>query len=321
MKDKIFLKDHSDLKSEVMRQLLEHGLISGTDKLNLCPHHRVLIHNEWFYHYIITCTYSRQTFFLKAVKENDNSLLCDCFLRNIDLGGKEFFYPKIVVPEFAFQGIQYYITTYIEGQPLDTFPDTLPQSTWSNVADKLLFLIDQLTLVKTSQYSEHGAFVPDNCANILKKKLEAKLRHPLIIKYPHKKLEQAFIWSCEILDQSLFSPPTLIHMDIKPANIIYNTKTGSLSLIDFEFARFGDIDYGWTQIILSGCNNFNQFYKEQIIPHLTCGRLTLSDAIEIPKFQCYLFYQTMCNLIYYYDHHLSCPEEMKKIFDLLISKI
>lgn len=54
-----------------------------------------------------------------------------------------------------------------------------------------------------------------------------------------------FVRCCEILDTSRFSKPTLLHMDIKPANIIYNDRTGTV----FEFARFRDIDYGWTQIL------------------------------------------------------------------------
>ncbi len=321
MEHEMYLKNYNDLESEVGRKLLEYDLIPVTDKIYLYPQHKVLLHNKWFYHFLITCANSRQTFFLKTVKENDSSFLCDRFLRNICFANNEYLFPQIVVPKFNFQEMQYYITTYIEGQSLDGFPDTLPQSTWKNISTKLLFLIDQLTLLKAPQYSEQGVFVSDDYASILKKKIYAKLRHPLITGYPHKKLERVFIWSCEILDHSQFSQPTLIHMDIKPANIIYNTKTGTVSLIDFEFARFGDVDYGWTQIILSECNQFNLFYKEYIIPYLTCGRLTLNNALEIPKFQCYLFYQSMCNLIYYYDNNLTCPEEMKKIFDCFIARM
>lgn len=215
--------------------------------------------------------------------------------------------------------MQYYITTYIEGLSLDSFPDTLPQNTWSNIADNLLFLIDRLTSIKAHQYSEHGVFVKGDYADIFKRKLATRLKHPLIANYLHKKFEQVLNWFYEIIDNSHFSQPTLIHMDVKPANIIYNADTGVVSLIDFEFARFGDIDYGWTQILLSGCNKFNNFYKEQIIPYMTNERLTLDDAFQIPKFQCYLFYQVMCNLIYYHDHHSSCPKEMEEIFNLFIN--
>lgn len=312
--------NYNNLETEVKKKLLEYDLISTTSKINLIPCHRIIIQGEYFSHFFIKCTYSPNSFFLKIVKENDNSLLCDRFLRDINDKNEEYFYPQIVVPPFTFQGMRYYITTYIEGQSLDTLPDTLSPSILNSIADKLLFLIDQLALITASQYSEHGNFVSDDCASILKKKLKIRLRHPLILSYSHEKLERIFNWCCKILDRSQFSQPVLIHMDVKPANIIYNMKTNTVSLIDFEFARFGDIDYGWIQILLSERNQFNQFYKEQIIMRMTNGRMTLDDAFKIPKLQCYLFYQAMCNLIYYYDRNLSCPKEIKEIFDYFISR-
>lgn len=321
MKHETKSKDFSNLELVVEQKLHEHGLIPFTSKVCLCPYHSISINGELFSHFIITCTHSRQQFFLKILKENDNFPLCDRFLREIHIKEAKLPYPKIVVPEFAFRGMRYYITTYIEGQSLDTFQDVQPQIIWNDVADKLLILINQLTSLKATQYSEHGVFVPDDYASILKKKLKVRLRHPLIANYPHAILERAFIWSCDILDHSQFSRPTLIHMDVKPANIIYNKKTGSVSLIDFEFARFGDVDYGWIQILMSGCNRFNQFYKELIVPRLTEGKLTWDEALNTPKFQYYLFYQAMCNLIYYHDHHLPCPEEFEELFSLLINRI
>jgi len=314
-------KNYSDLELIVERKLHEYGLVPINSKVSLCPHHSVPINGEWFSHFIVTCTHSQQRFFLKILKENDNSLLCDHFLREINNKKEGLHYPQIVVPEFSFHGLQYYITAYIEGRSLDTFPDILPQNMWNNVADKLLLLIDQLASIKASQYSEHGVFVPDDCASILKKKLRTRFQHPLIASYQHKKLEKTYNWFCDILDHSQFSQPTLIHMDIKPANIIYNEKTGSVSLIDFEFARFGDCDYGWTQILMSGRNQFNQFYREQLVPRLTRNRLTWDKALNIPKFQCYLFYQAMCNLIYYHDRCLPCPEEFKELFSLFINRV
>lgn len=321
MKHEMTFMNNADLEKETGRKLIECGLISVGDSVVLHPTHRVIIHGKWFSHFIVTCTHSRQTFFLKIVKDNDNFLLCDHFLQNLSINGVEYPYPKIIVPAFSFQGMNYYVTTYIEGQSLDTFPDNLSQHTVRHIANKLLGLIDQLTQLKAPQYSEQGTFVPDNCSSIFKKKFKSRLLHPLIAGYSSKKLDRAFNWVCEILDSSQFSEPTLIHMDIKPANIIYNTDTGFVSLIDFEFSRFGDIDYGWTQILLSGCNQFNRFYKEQIVPSLTNNRVTLDDAFKIPKYQCYLFYQTMCNLIYYHDRHLPFPKEMAEIFEWFIAKM
>lgn len=320
MEHEAHLVNGAALEKETRQKLIEHGLIPAYDSIKLRSIQSIMICGKWLSHFIVTCACSRQTFFLKAVKKSDGFLLCDRFLQRLDISNAEYPYPRIVVPAFAFQGIHYYITTYIEGRPLDTFPNTLPQRTVKHIADRLLELINQLAQLKAPQYSERDAFVSDNCANILKRKLESKLLHPLIASYPRKKLDRASNWFRTILDHSQFSQPTLIHMDIKPANIIYNTETGHISLIDFEFARFGDIDYGWIQILLSGRNQFNQFYKEQIVPYLTNHRITLNDAFGIPKYQCYLFYQAMCNIIYYHDRHLPCPGDFVEIFEHFIEK-
>ncbi len=313
-------KDYIDLELLVNQKLHEHNLVPRISQVRLYPHHSVIINGKQFSHHIVSCTHCQKRFFLKILKEDDNSLLCDRFLQEISIKESEVPYPQVVVPKFTFHGMQYYITTYIEGQSLDTFSDALPRTTWNNVADKLLILIDQIASLTAEQYSEHGTFVPDNYASIMKEKFEIRRKHPLIACYSNAKLERLFNWFCDVLDHSQFSKPTLIHMDIKPANIIYNNNTGFVALIDFEFARFGDIDYGWTQILMSKLNHFNQFYKEHIVPRLISEKITWDDALNTPKLQCYLFYQAMCNLIYYHDRNLPCPKEFRELFSFFINR-
>lgn len=313
-------QNYSDLELVVKQRLHEYGFIPLTSKVSLYPHHSITINGEIFSHFIITCSHSQQRYFLKILKENDNSLLCDRFLQKLHSKDEEFHFPEIVVPKLFFHGIEYYITTYIEGRSLDTFSNKLHQNTYAKIAKKLLLLIDQLESIKSLLYSEHGTFISDNCADILEKKLQTRLRHPVIGNCSYKKLKKTYNWFCNTLEHSHFSQPTLIHMDIKPANIIYNEKTDSVSLIDFELARFGDTDYGWTQILMSGCNYFNYFYQKQIVPHLTKNRLTWDKALNTPKLQCYLFYQSLCNIIYYCERHLPCPREFEELFKFFMKK-
>jgi aminoglycoside phosphotransferase (APT) family kinase protein len=42
--------------------------------------------------------------------------------------------------------------------------------------------------------------------------------------------------------------PRLLHFDIKPANVIFHTDTKTLSLVDFELARFGDSEFDWVKL-------------------------------------------------------------------------
>jgi len=170
-------------------------------------------------------------------------------------------------------------------------------------------------------YSENNEFLNFGCAEILKEKLAKRLEHPAFQTISSQQLRRAYNRCCEILDDSSFSIPTLIHMDIKPANIIYNPKTENLTLIDFEHARFGDIDFGWTQILLTGINKFSDEYKKFVLPHIIKNRLTLDEALQIPKYRTYIFYQTACNIIYYYDRSIECPKDMVNYFNNLLEHL
>ena len=126
---------YADLEMEAARKLLQYGLVPSADGVRLHPHHSVLIRGKWFSHFVITCPHSQQTYFLKVVKEQDNFLFCNRFLQNLSDKDDGYPWPQIVVSPFVFQGMQYYITTYIKGQPLDAFPETLPQSTSNQSVD------------------------------------------------------------------------------------------------------------------------------------------------------------------------------------------
>ena len=42
--------------------------------------------------------------------------------------------------------------------------------------------------------------------------------------------------------------PTLLHGDVKAANILFDVVTKKVALIDYELARFGDIDFEWSKL-------------------------------------------------------------------------
>ena len=102
--------------------------------------------------------------------------------------------------------------------------------------------------------------------------------HPVLRHYSKSSLGKAIVRCNNLLNDSSFSLPILLHMDIKPANIVYSPQTDSISLIAFEHSRFGDIDYGWTQVLLSGTNSFREEYRKYIIPNLTDKNTSLVEA-------------------------------------------
>lgn len=311
----------NDLCSLVYQKLVEYNIISIQEKILLHPYYNINLHGKWYSHYIINCLYSKQKFFLKISKGNDTSSHCNIYLRNFRDENGTYLYPFILVPEFEFYGIHYFITTFIEGVSLDNISENLTIDEWEIISHKLSMRLDELSTIHAPLYSEHNKFITDNCSVILKEKFSKRFKHPLFNEYSYKELDKAFKRCCDILDNSHFTRPTLLHMDVKPANIIYNPKTSFVTLIDFEFARFGDADYGWTQVLLSGINAFCDEYKKLVVSCMTKGRLTLKEALAIPKYQCYIFYQTACNLIYYYDRNMNCPEDMKHLFEELLNKL
>lgn len=52
----------------------------------------------------------------------------------------------------------------------------------------------------------------------------------------------------EVNEALLDIRPTLLHGDVKPANIVFDVNQGMTSLVDFELARFGDIDFEWSKL-------------------------------------------------------------------------
>lgn len=319
------MRNHSQdlpkLKQTVRKKMAEYGIILNTEEIKLHPCHSISLHGKSLCHYIVTCLPSQKTYFLKVLKDCDGTLTCNSFLARIRKMDGSCPYPLIVVPEFIFYGTKYYITSFVPGQTLDEIPTPLPKSTWDDIAGRLLFRLDELATLQAPQYSERSGFVSDDCATGLMRKFMYRINHPAIAHFPRKQIEATVEKCFVILEQSQYSPPSLLHMDIKPANIIYDPQTGNVSLIDFEFARFGDLDYGWAQVLLSGCNQFSMAYKQHLVPRLTKGRLSLQDAVEIPKFQCYLFYQAMCNLIYYHNCNLHCPNDIVSLFEQMIGRI
>ncbi len=321
MKNKRELTNVAELSRIVNEKLIDYGIITLNNEILLKPYHWININGKEYSHYIINCIQNKKKYFLKVLKENDYSLQCNNYLQQFINKRNECLYPLIIVPPFDYNGIQYYITTFIEGQSLDNIPKNISSEKWISISNKLLLRLNELASIHSPFYSEHNKFIFDNYSIILKDKFTKRFKHILFNNYPGKKLVMAYHQCCKILDNSQFSQPTLIHMDIKPANIIYNYKTDFVTLIDFEFSRFGDIDYGWAQILLSGINSFRSEYKKFIIPNLTKGRLTLEDALKIPKYQCYIFYQLACNLIYYYDHKQNSPRKMQSLFSDLLCKL
>ena len=311
----------AELKSIVHKKLIIYNLVAPLSEILLTPTYKAVLRGITYTHYIITCSNTDVRFFLKTIKERDNSLHCNKYLKSFCDNIGEYLFPIIIVPEFEYCGVKYIITTFMDGENLDTLSHILTKNEWQHIAEQLSKQIDALSTIKAEMYSENNKFLSADCATILKDKIKRRSTHPVFKRYPSVYLIKACERCFKILDDSIFSSPTLLHMDVKPANIIYNRTTRAVKLIDFEFARFGDYDFGWTQILLTQYNSFIDEYKKFVLPTIIDGRINISDALNNAKYRCYTFYQTACNLIYYYDRNIECPMEMQQIFSNLLSQL
>jgi len=323
MKVSDFNSNFNELTILTKKKLLEYHLVPPNDNIELCPHHQVVVHGKLCCHYIVSCLPSGKHFFLKILKDNDSATHCNHFLRQFQTENGNCPYPLIIAPEIDFCNERYFLYTFSEGETLEELSKLkyISKSEWNTIANKLRKCIDDLSTVHFPQYSDHNRFVSDQYADILKRKILPKLNHPTFSELPSKTVAAVYQRCVNIIESSVYSVPTLLHMDVKPANVIYNLETKMVSLLDFELARFGDFDYGWTQLLVTSLKNYGNEYQEYVYPYLVKDGISMETALQIPKFQFYLFYQTACNLIYYNERKLPCPSEMKQLFTKLLSHL
>ncbi|WP_443714735.1 phosphotransferase [Ruminococcus bicirculans (ex Wegman et al. 2014)] len=307
-----------ELMIVVQNKLIEKGLIGPDETIKLIACHDIILDNIPRNHYVIQCSKTERKFFLKLQKKVDNIIHCNEYIQSIYQNG-DYVLPYVLVSPFPFHNDMFFITNYIEGKDLEVLDSKLSDVQWKKAAMDIRRQLIQLGKIHTQYYSEQNNFFTDEYPKMFRQKLQTRINHISLIGYDKNKIQSAYNNSLRILNNSTFSEPSLIHMDVKPANIIFNPKTEKAVLIDFEFARFGDLDYGIVQVLLTQFNSFSENYKKKMFPVLTDGLITFCQACEVPKLQVYLWYQTMCNIIYYYNYNTKCPNEMKKIYENMLN--
>lgn len=302
------------LSKTVKIKLTEAGIIDHKEEIRLEPCHTIMIGQDWYSHYYVHCRIKKRKYFLKALKPNDGLMHCNNSLRTLKTNSGCLDYPEVLVHPFDFGAVQYFITSFIDARNLDELIGQIPISEWESIGDKIYLRLQEIEQLHAEQYSDQGKFISTPCDILFIEKLRRRFSHRVAQTLPKDLVERICDECASVLLNSIYSSPTLLHMDIKPANVLYNPQSRKVYLIDFEFARFGDLDYGWTQILLSGLNAFNPIYKKHIYPNIVKHRTDLTTALQSSKMRCYILYQTLCNMIYYSDHGLPCPQELEKLF-------
>ena len=307
--DNVFIETVSSILSNA-------GLISHDETLMLIPSHFITIGGNPSSHYKIIC--GNKKFFLKSVKDNDNTVFCLPYLHTLNCKYGVGRFPELLSQTFSYKDRDFYILEYLEGETFEELDGIFSEEEWRIVAMKLKERIHELYSCTSDKYSDRAKFYSESFGELLSNKLTNRLKNSLFAQFSTNKLATATATFNRILSNVTFPKAHLIHMDVKPANIIYNRNEKKVSLIDFENARFCDYDFGRTQLLLTAYKGYSETYTKYVLPYLTDG-FTIESAVKDDKCLSYLYYQTLCNLIFYESRHLPCPTAMSDLFNKLLN--
>ena len=99
-----------------IRDYLENnGLIENKQSIKMIPWHFITVNGEQCSHYLVEC--EGKKFFLKTVKDEDNTIFClkclDRFKETLDLR----YFPQLVANEFSYNQAKYYFLNYYRKIP------------------------------------------------------------------------------------------------------------------------------------------------------------------------------------------------------------
>lgn len=141
--------------------------------------------------------------------------------------------------------ISYLIETYHSGESLDKIHSTLTLEDWDCISNNLLCFIISISQIHndcfesfdntTKQYNNYGEMLSDRIKIHIKNSKDSGVLS--------LELAEQIINSLYGIDKEFINQPSFLHFDIKPKNIIYDANNKTVTFIDFEHSRFGDLSH------------------------------------------------------------------------------
>ena len=317
----INIKANNQLYESVYRVLIDEMLISAGDNVRIENIYPTKRNGKIIYHHIITSEKDNKKYLLRTIKEKDYSYLMTRYLINLNsLSGYNRF-SCALTPPFSINNNSYIITSFIDGVDLETLINKLDDNELQEISMKLENSLNLLHNVTNDKYSN---FPDSDCcsfADIMfnKIKTQSNNKYNIFLKKVNKNKLLNSIY--EILLESSFTKPTLLHMDITPKNIIYS-EDRKICLIDFELSRFGDLDYEWTNILIKLLCTDNEKYKQYILmPIINNNFMPMHKALHINKCKVYLLYLAINKYIYSTLCDLECPQQIIELASYLVDHL
>lgn len=274
------------------------------------------------YHYIINVKNKNQKFIVKKIKDKEYSYFITEYLQKInqDIGTMKF--PLTLIPPFSIAEHTYVICTYLEGKALTTLIPTLSNNDLQQIALKLEENLKYIHSITSNSYCEGESFKSKSFSEILIRKINHQLRDKLVQNYlKDKNIDKLFAWVSGTLSRESYSKPVLLHMDINPGNIILSP-SGDVHIIDFELARFGEVEYEWVNLLSKTLHYYDMRYKQCILyPLLEKKFMLLDEALKKDKYKIYLLYHFLNMYIYCSKYGKKCPKEILELVDLILKEL
>ncbi|MCI8979761.1 MAG: phosphotransferase [Clostridia bacterium] len=317
-------RNNNDFEKSIRNILISENLILETNTLEIKKIHKKEEQNGIIYHYIISVNNIRK-FLLRTVKEHDYSYLVVNYLIELNKKTCTPCFPNAQAKPFKIADHTYILTSYLSGNDLGKTLWKFSNKELIRISKIIDSRLKQLHSVTNLTYSDgYNFFGNIPFPDIMFKKIQRKFyNEPCIKKFFNEiDIEKILIKTKEILNAAKYSVPTLIHLDVKPANIIVTQDKNNASLIDFELARFSDVDYEWTNLLIKTKLYYNKrFIKYVLEPIITNNFKSLAEALKTEKYKIYILYHAINNYIYYDTHHRKCPKEVVELIKQILGEL
>lgn len=240
---------------------------------------------------------------IRIISDRDNTVNIEekvCLLLETYL--PDYFYPKVHKKYENIPGIgDILITEYKEGVSLDKCIFNLSEMEYPIIIDKLFRSLKKMHSIKSSNFFDFTEFNSNNWFDFFEYKLKKYLKMAMDNKIL-KREEIGYITHLLYREQDIFrlNLGSLIHFDVKPANIIWNSENKELSLIDFEMSRYGDILMEFTKGKFTTLLFNNSIYENKIWKPLVEYYFSkpYADIFSSRKSIWYLFYHYLAHSNY-----------------------
>lgn len=310
------------LYDKFREKLINEKIISTNDTIEFKVIHEKKINGKIIQHYLANNLYKQQKFLIRSIKEKDYSYEVMSYLISLNNMYKNCQFPYALTRPFFIEQKNYIITTYLEGDSLDSIIQTVSNRALIQISDLINEKLFYIHTIKNDKYNGVNPKFEMSFAQVMLNKIYTQLQNDYTKFFVgDRSSDKLFSVASEILLNASYSEPTLLHMDIKPENIIITPK-GEVHLIDFELSRFGDIDYEWTNILIKTLHSYNGRFKKYVLfPLIEKNFVSIEKALEHDKYKIYMLYLSINIYIYYQKCNRPCPKEIFQLINLLLKQL